>query len=132
MRTKKEIFCMSGHRDIVESIIMQNDEPQIISSSHDKMIKLWDIRKGACIKTLTNHKKGVRALANHHTEYTFASAGADKIRIWKCPEGEQMRSIPDHPAVINALAISRDNVMVSGGDNGSLHFFDWESGDNFQ
>ena len=43
-----------------------------------------------------------------------------------------MRTIPDHPAVINALAVNRDNVLVSGADNGTLHFFDWESGYNFQ
>ena len=131
MRTKAEISCLSGHRDIVESILMQNDEPQIISGSHDKMIKLWDIRKGGCIQTLTNHKKGIRALVNHHSEYTFASAGADKIRIWKCPEGEQMRTIPDNPAVIISLTVNSDNVLVSGADNGTLHFFDWESGYNF-
>jgi len=49
MRTKAEVACLSGHRDIVESILMQDDEPQIISGSHDKMIKLWDIRKGSCM-----------------------------------------------------------------------------------
>lgn len=96
------------------------------------MVKLWDIRTGTVRKTLTHHKKGVRALANHPKDYCFASAGADKIRIWKCPEGEQMRTIPDHPAVLNSLAINSDNVMVSGADNGTLHFFDWNSGYNFQ
>ena len=27
MRTKAEVQCLSGHRDIVECILMQNDEP---------------------------------------------------------------------------------------------------------
>jgi len=71
-------------------------------------------------------------LANHPKEYTFASAGADKIRIWKCPEGEQLRTIAEHPAVLNTIAINQDNVMVTGADDGTLHFFDWESGYNFQ
>jgi pleiotropic regulator 1 len=92
---------------------------------------MWDIRTGGTIKTLTHHKKGVRALALHHDEYTFASAGSDKIRIWKCPEGDQLRTIPEHNAVINSLALNRDNVLVSGADNGSLAFFDWASGHNF-
>jgi len=131
MRTKAEVMCLTGHRDIVECLLMQNDEPQIISGSHDKMVKLWDIRKGSCLQSLTHHKKGIRAMVNHPTEYTFASAAADKIRIWKFPEGEHMRTIPDHPAVLNALALNSDNVMVSGADNGTLHFFDWESGHNF-
>ena len=70
------------------------------------MIRLWDIRKGNSLHTLTHHKKGVRALVNHPKEYTFASAGADKIRIWKCPEGEQLRTISEHPAVLNTIAVN--------------------------
>lgn len=93
---------------------------------------MWDIRTGLTTKTLTHHKKGVRALALHHDEYTFASGGSDKIRIWKCPEGDHLRALPEHNAVINTLALNRDNVLVSGADNGSLYFFDWASGHNFQ
>ena len=95
------------------------------------MIKFWDIRTGSTMKTLTQHKKGVRSMVNHHTEYTFASAGSDKIRIWKCPEGDHLRDVPDHSAVINRLALNQDNVLVSGSDNGWLYFFDWETGYNF-
>jgi pleiotropic regulator 1 len=84
------------------------------------MVRFWDIRSGSSTKALTQHKKGVRALVNHPRESTFASAGSDKIRIWKIPEGDQLRTIDDHNAVINSLAINQDNVLVSGGDNGSL------------
>ena len=68
----------------------------------------------------------------HHEEYTFASAASDKIRIWKLPDGEQLRTIPEHNAVLNSIALNKDNVLVTGGDNGSLYFFDWKSGHNFQ
>ena len=84
------------------------------------MIRLWDIRTGSTVKVLTHHKKGVRALVNHKREMTFASAGSDKIRVWKQPEGDQLRTISDHNAVINCLALSDDDVFVSGGDNGTL------------
>jgi len=82
------------------------------------MVRMWDIRTGTTTHTLTQHKKGVRALAMHQKEYTFASAGADKIRIWKCPEGDQLRTIADTSSVINSLAVNNDNVLVSGSDNG--------------
>ena len=68
----------------------------------------------------------------HHEDYSFASAGSDKIRIWKLPEGDQLRKIPDHNAVINTLDLNKDNVLSSGADNGSIHMFDWASGHNFQ
>ena len=74
----------------------------------------------------------MRALVNHHQEHTFASAGADKIRIWKQPEGDQLRAIDSHNAIVNSLALNQDNVLVSGGDNGTLNFHDWKSGECFQ
>lgn len=95
------------------------------------MIKFWDIRTGSCTQTLTHHKKGIRALALHPQEYTFASGGADKIRVWKCPEGHQTRTMVGHNSIINCLGLNQDNVLVSGSDNGNLSFFDWESGHMF-
>ena len=70
-------------------------------------------------------------MAVHHDEYTFVTGGADKLRVWRCPEGEHMRNVEGHNAIVNTLAINRDNVLVSGGDNGSLYFWDWKSGYNF-
>jgi pleiotropic regulator 1 len=35
-------------------------------------------------------------------------------------------------AIINALAVNEDGVLASGGDNGSLWFWDWRSGNCFQ
>ena len=96
------------------------------------MVRMWDLRTAKCLKALTHHKKGIRALVNHHQEFTFASAAADKIRIWKQPEGDQLRTIdnPDN-TVINAMALNQDNVLVTGGDDGVLKFFDWKSGHCF-
>lgn len=58
---------------------------QVITGSHDTTIRLWDLRRGATLATLTNHKKSVRALVGHPTEHAFASAGADNIKKFKLP-----------------------------------------------
>lgn len=132
MRTKEAVHVLSGHANTVETILCQADEPQVITGSHDKMVRLWDLRTGKTIKALTQHKKGIRALVNHPREHVFASAGADKIRVWKQPEGDQLRTIDGHNAVINCMALNEDNVLVSGGDDGTLQFYDWKSGQCFQ
>ena len=36
---------------------------QVITGSHDGTVRLWDIRTGKTLQTLTYHKKSVRALA---------------------------------------------------------------------
>lgn len=131
-RTKAQIHVLEGHTNVISSIVTQEYEPQIISGSHDHMMRLWDIGSGKAIQTLTNHKKSVRGLAVHPEEYTFASAASDNIKVWKCPEGEFLRNVSGHNAILNDVAISHDNVMVTCGDDGSMFFWDWKSGYNFQ
>ena len=58
---------------------------QVITGSHDKTVKLWDLRKGKAMTTLTYHKKSVRGLALHPTEYCFASASAENIKKFRLP-----------------------------------------------
>jgi pleiotropic regulator 1 len=70
--------------------------------------------------TLTHHKKSVRALAIHPTEYSFASgsAGGNNIKKWKCPEGSFVFNFTGHNAIINTLSVNAEGVFFSGGTSG--------------
>lgn len=111
---------------------MQEFEPQVISGSSDQTIRTWDLAAGKRIKVLTNHKKSIRGLLFHHEEYTFCSGSGDNLKVWKCPEGKFLRNFSGHNAIINSIALNEDNVLVSAGDNGTMFFWDWKSGYNFQ
>ncbi len=43
-----------------------------------------------------------------------------------------LKNMSGHNSPINALAINDDGVMVSGADNGSISFWDYDSGYCFQ
>ncbi|KRY93799.1 Pleiotropic regulator 1 [Trichinella pseudospiralis] len=132
MRTKAQVHCLTGHTNTVACVVCQSAEPQVITGSHDSTIRLWDLAGGRSMCTLTNHKKSVRALALHPRLYMFASASPDNIKQWKCPKGEFIQNLSGHNAIVNALAVNEDSVLVSGGDNGSMYFWDWKSGICFQ
>ena len=132
MRTRQNVHVLSGHTATVASVKCQEADPQIISGSLDSTVRLWDLAAGKTLGTLTHHKKGVRALALHPKEFTFASASTAAIKQWKCPGGELMQSFNGHNSIINTLAVNEDNVMMSGGDDGSMCFWDWQSGYCFQ
>lgn len=69
----------------------------------------------------------------HPTEFTFASASADNIKKFQLPTGVFLHNtLQMQRTMINGLALNRDNVMASGGDNGTLWFWDWKSGNCFQ
>eukprot|EP00466_Bigelowiella_natans_P019266 jgi/Bigna1/34492/e_gw1.5.25.1 len=132
IRTKAEAMVLGGHTHCVSSLGVQGAKPQVITGSHDNTVRLWDLTKGATHATLTNHKKSVRGLLIHPKEYTFCTGAADNLKVWKCPDGVFMRNISGHDAIVNSIAINKDNVLVSGADNGTLKFWDWKSGWCFQ
>ncbi|CAI5453576.1 unnamed protein product [Caenorhabditis angaria] len=132
MRTKAQVHCFAGHTNTVADVACQAVDPQIITASHDNTVRLWDLAAGRSMCTLTHHKKSVRALAMHPRLNMFASASPDNIKQWKFPKGEFMQNLSGHNTIINALSCNDDGVLVSGGDNGSICFWDWRSGYCFQ
>lgn len=43
-----------------------------------------------------------------------------------------MQNFEGQNSIINTMAVNEDNVLFSGGDNGSMSFWDWKSGHRFQ
>ncbi|KAI9598361.1 pre-mRNA splicing factor prp46 [Syncephalis fuscata] len=132
MRTKQAIHVLTGHTNTVASVRTQAADPQIITGSMDSTIRLWDLAAGKTMSTLTHHKKSVRALELHPREFTFASGSADNIKQWKFPEGRFLQNFEGHNAIVNTLSVNEDGVMFSGADNGTMRFWDWNTGHCFQ
>ncbi|KAI4288135.1 MAG: hypothetical protein L6R35_002601 [Caloplaca aegaea] len=132
MRTRSNIHVLSGHKQTVTDLLCQATDPQVITSSLDSTVRMWDLAAGKTMGVLTHHKKGVRALTAHPTEWTFASASTGSVKQWKCPEGAFMQNFEGQNAIINTLSVNEDNVLFSGGDNGSISFWDWKTGHRYQ
>lgn len=132
MRTKANIHTLAGHTNTVASVVCQTANPQIITGSHDSTVRLWDLAAGKSMCTLTNHKKSVRSIVLHPSLYMFASASPDNIKQWRCPEGNFIQNLNGHNAIVNSMAVNPEGVLVSGGDNGTMFFWDWRTGYNFQ
>ncbi|KAF4123318.1 pleiotropic regulator 1 [Geosmithia morbida] len=132
MRTRSNIHVLSGHTGTVADLVCQEADPQVITGSLDSTVRLWDLAAGKTMGVLTHHKKGVRALATHPTEFTFATGSTGSIKQWKCPEGAFMQNFEGQNAIINTLSVNQNNVFFSGGDNGSMGFWDWKTGHRFQ
>lgn len=131
IRTKKQIHLLTGHESTVCTVGAQALDPQIISGSMDSTVRMWDIVAGRSMGVLTNHKKSIRSLTLNPSESTFVSASSDHIKKWK-GKGEFLMNFNGHHTIINSIALNNENVLVSAGDNGSMYFWDWKTGYNFQ
>eukprot|EP01083_Nonionella_stella_P157545 511567_1 len=133
IRTKTQIMVLSGHKHTVMTVASQQFEPQCVTGSMDKTIRAWDLRTGKTKTILTHHKKSIRSVVMHPTEYTFASGGADNIKIWKCPNSDFLRNCKEKPKnIIETLAVNSDNLLVSGHQSGHLKFWNYKTGHKVQ
>lgn len=132
IRTKTQIHVLAGHDNTVASILARSTDPQVVTGSMDSTIKLWDLVAGKCMTTLTHHQKSIRALVEPSFESTFVSGAADSLKYWQAKDGRFLKSYTGHKAVVNAMAVNDDGVLVSGADDGSMHFWDYKTGYNFQ
>ena len=69
--------------------------------------RLWDLAAGKTMVILTHHKKSIRALAIHPTEYSFASGSAG--------DGTFDSNFSGHNTVINTLSVISEGVFFLGG-----------------
>jgi pleiotropic regulator 1 len=115
MRTRSNIHVLSGHTATVSDVKCQESDPQVISASLDATVRLWDLVAGKTMGVLTHHKKGVRALAIHPSEFTFATGSTGSIKQWKCPEGAFIQNFEGQNAIVNTLSVSAHNVLFAGG-----------------
>lgn len=133
VRSKEQTACLTGHSGTVASILCQKSKPQIITGSHDSTIRLWDMRNlHKCVLTLTHHKKAVRTLAFGCSNQGFLSGSIDNIKQWELPDARFIQNFSGHKTIINAIATNDNDMAVSGGDEGTLYFWDWRTGHNFQ
>ncbi|GJN90112.1 hypothetical protein Rhopal_003111-T1 [Rhodotorula paludigena] len=134
MRTKAQVHVLTGHTATIADVKCQESDPQVITGSMDSTVRLWDLAAGKTMTTLTQHHKSVRSIAIHPTEYSFAtaSAGGNNIKKWACPNGTFVHNFSGHDAVINSISVNPDGVFFSGGDDGTLTWWDYKTGLPFQ
>jgi WD40 repeat protein len=76
---------LKGHFKMIKSISISFDNKFLVSGSGDQTIKVWNLKTGKELKTITNiHKGDISSVAFSKSSLTFITSGDDKkIRVWK-------------------------------------------------
>ena len=82
--TERELRTLTGHSDVVRSVVYSPDGRYLASGSDDDTLTIWEVATGNELRTLTGHSETVFSVAYSPDGRYLASGSGDKtIKIWR-------------------------------------------------
>ncbi|KAL5336789.1 hypothetical protein BJX70DRAFT_263524 [Aspergillus crustosus] len=94
------LMTLDGHTAAVNAIHMHGDE--IVSASGDRLIKIWNIRNGACKQTLMGHEKGI-ACVQFDNHRVVSGSNDNTIRIFDHVTGAEVACLHGHGNLVRTV-----------------------------
>ena len=127
------VHAFKGFNGFVEALAVTRDGRHIISSSTDKLVKVWSVASKRLLSTCTGHggyrTNHVVAVAAMPDSQRVLSGGFDKtVRVWLL-NGTLENTFELHTGAVNALVALPDNKhALSGAIDGTITLFNVNDG----
>lgn len=116
-----------GHTNGV--MCLQFDDNVLITGSYDSTAKVWDVRTGEELRTLTGHTSGIRCLQFDDTKLMTGSLDST-LKLWNWRTGQCLRTFQAHSAGILTLHFS-GKYVASGSMDKTIRVWDSVSKQTF-
>lgn len=94
------LMTLEGHDAAVNAIQINDNE--IVSAAGDRLIKVWSIHNGLCLKTILGHKKGI-ACVQFDDRRIISGSNDDTIRIYDHASGAEVATLEGHSNLVRAV-----------------------------
>jgi len=106
------------------------DDRNIVTSSGDSTILLWDVNENSIVSTFAQHSGDVMSIAVNQEKGLIVSGSVDATaKLWDYRDSKKcIGTFSGHESDINAVDFFPDgNAFVTGSDDSSLRLFDIRS-----
>jgi len=119
---------LTGHTGKALSARFTADSQKIISGSHDRTLKLWDLTKGYCVRTIFCYSScNSTAVAKDGRMITSAHLD-NNVRFWDVKNGECVHEADVHSGQVTSVDVSPDGEYVlSNSRDNTLELLDIRS-----
>ncbi|KAF9330294.1 hypothetical protein BGZ91_000195, partial [Linnemannia elongata] len=112
---------LTGHIGKVFSARFNPDSSKVVSGSHDRTIKVWDLQKGYCIRTMFTFASVNDVCLLDFDGSTIASGHLDNnLRFWDARSGNCVKEVTGiHMGQITSVCPSTDGsqILTNSRDN---------------
>ena len=113
----------SGHENVVQALSFSSDGATLASGSSNR-VNLWDVARGANIRTLQSDWAHCVDLSPDGT--LFAAGHQDgRIRLWQVATGNPLAALEGHSHIVSRLVFSPDGgILASSSQDGTVLLWD--------
>ncbi|CDM36717.1 hypothetical protein DTO013E5_2844 [Penicillium roqueforti] len=94
------LMTVEGHGAAVNAMQIHGDD--IVTASGDRVIKVWNIRTGACSKSLLGHEKGI-ACVEFDSRRIISGSNDNSVRIYDHATGAEVACLRAHSNLVRTL-----------------------------
>ena len=128
MSLKQQSVIMNGHRDMVNSVMFSPNGKEIVSSSNDSSVIVWDAITGNMKYELKGHKGCVNfASFNPQSNKIVSGSNDGTIRIWDALVGKELLQIKVDEWIETAV-YSPDGNRIATVAQGTIQLWDSKDG----
>lgn len=123
--SQKNDAVLKGHRDGVSHIAYCPNGNNIVSSSYDRTIRIWDSNSGKCLRILEKHGSFVNSAMYSHDGTRIISSSSDStIIIWNAESGEVLKTINTGTDNVYAAYNHKGDKFVYVTDKNAIYIYD--------
>ena len=115
--SEEPLYTLLGHTKPISSLAFNEAGNQLITSSYDGTVKLWDLSIDHEVFTFSHPSGYLYGVAFSPDGKWLATSGEDKTAVvWELSSGEMLRTLKGHTDIVNNATFSPDgNLLATSG-----------------
>lgn len=121
------LSVLLSHRLGVTSLAWSQDSRHLLSASADNTAKVWDVKQGALLRTLSDAGGRVRGLGNNLNGAVWlgagefvATAGSDGARVWSVDASAIQRVLEPPTHLVRGIGADATGRVIATGGAGAV------------
>lgn len=121
-KSRKQFFCLKGHRTEISNLIFSDDNQFLFSSSLDGTVNLWSLNNGSLATSMLICDRGITSFdLCYSRKFIVTADAAGFIQSWDFQRNKKIKQIVRQKAIASAIFLNTTgDGAVFGAEDGTV------------